>query len=60
MGVRTLARKMNPTVPEIPRRALNRYLYEGAHPGEANRSALAAALDVKPEEIPAADDEEPV
>lgn len=52
LGVRTLARKMNPDEPEVARRALNRYLFEGANPTEANRDLIAAALDVDPSEVP--------
>lgn len=54
-GVRTLARKMNPAEPEIARRALNRYLFEGSNPTEANRDMIAAALEVDPSEVPSAD-----
>ena len=54
-GIRTLARKMNPEEPEIARRALNRYLFEGSNPTEVNREAIAAALDVDPSEVPSAD-----
>lgn len=57
-GVRTLARRMNSDQPEIARRALNRYLYEGAQPSQANREAIGAALDISPDEMPD-DDEEP-
>jgi lambda repressor-like predicted transcriptional regulator len=53
LGVRTLARKMNPGEPEIPRRMLNRILYEGSYPSEANRDLIAAALDTDPTEVPA-------
>lgn len=53
LGVRTLARRMNPSEPEVARRALNRYLYEGAYPSEANRDLIAEALDVDATEVPA-------
>ena len=53
LGVRTLARQMNPDEPEVPRRMLNRILYEGSYPSEANRDLLAEALDVDPTEVPA-------
>ena len=56
-GVRTLARHMNQDEPEIARRALNRYLYEGSNPSEANRDLIAEALDMDPTEVPAATSE---
>lgn len=52
-GIRTLARRMNPEEPEVARRALNRYLYEGSNPTEANRDLIAEALGVDPSEVPA-------
>ena len=52
-GIRTLARKMNADEPEVPRRMLNRILYEGSYPSEANRELIAEALDVDPTEVPA-------
>lgn len=52
-GVRTLARKMNPTEPEVARRALNRYLYAGSNPSEANRELIAAAFEIDAAEVPA-------
>lgn len=51
-GIRTLARQMNPDEPEIARRALNRYMYEGADPSDAYRDQIAAALGVDPSEVP--------
>lgn len=51
-GVRTLARRMTPADPEVARRALNRYLYEGSFPDEANRALIADALAVDPSEVP--------
>lgn len=59
LGIRTLAKKMNPADPEVPRRALNRVLYEGAMPSDANRRLIAVGLGVSPEELPSEDDEEP-
>lgn len=53
MGVRTLARKMKPDEPEVPRRMLNRILYEGSYPSEANRELIAEALGTDPTEVPA-------
>lgn len=58
MGVRTLARKINPAHPELPRRALNRYLHEGASPTRAYRELIADALGVTLDEVPDDDDEE--
>lgn len=52
-GIRTLARKVNPDEPEVPRRMLNRILYEGSYPSEVNRELIAAALDTDPTEVPA-------
>lgn len=53
-GVRTLARHMAPDDPEVARRALNRYLFEGSNPSEANRRLIAEALGVTASEVPAA------
>jgi transcriptional regulator with XRE-family HTH domain len=52
-GIRTLARRMTPQDPEISRRALNRYLYEGSYPSAANLVLLADALGVPVAEVPA-------
>lgn len=53
-GVRTLARRMDPDGDgEIARRALNRYLFEGSNPTEANRALIAVALGVDLSEVPA-------
>lgn len=57
-GVRTLARKIDPHDPEPARRALNRYLYEGARPTNGYRLAIAAAFGLSEDELPV-DDEEP-
>lgn len=58
-GIRTLARKINPSAPEVARRALNRYIFEGARPTLVYRVAIAAALDVPVDEVPgSADDDE--
>lgn len=46
LGVRTLARKMDPSHPERARRSLNRWLNEGIKPSPANRVAVAVALGV--------------
>lgn len=51
-GIRTLARRMNPAEPEIARRALNRYMYEGSDPTETYRHLIAEALEVDPSEVP--------
>lgn len=51
-GVRTLARKMNVRQPEIARRALNRYIFDGSYPSEENRQAIADGLDVPVAEVP--------
>lgn len=53
-GVRTLARHMSPEEPEIARRALNRYLYEGSNPSQVNRDLIAAGLGIDPSEVPVA------
>ena len=58
-GIRTLARRINPDEPEVPRRALNRYLYEGAQPTNGYRKQIAAALGVPESELPEPEDEEP-
>lgn len=58
-GVRTLAKQLNPTHPEIPRRALNRYLHEGAKPTESYRTAIAAAFGLSKDELPDDEGEEP-
>ena len=54
-GVRTLARKMNPAEPEIARRALNRYLFEGSDPNDSYRDSIAEALGVDSSEVPSVD-----
>lgn len=59
LGVRTLAKKINPADPEVPRRTLNRILFEGAYPSDTNRAAIASALEIPSEEMPSEDDEEP-
>lgn len=51
-GIRTLARHMNPRDPEVARRALNRYLYEGAEPSGAYRVLIAEALGVAESGMP--------
>jgi hypothetical protein len=51
-GIRTLARRMTPEDPEVSRRALNRYLYEGSYPSEANLVLLANALEIPVSEVP--------
>lgn len=53
-GVRTLARHIAGGDPEVPRRMLNRILFEGSNPSEANRELIAEALDIDPTEVPAA------
>ena len=50
-GVRTLARRIDPARPEIPRRALNRYL-NGSLPTEANRIGLARGLGIDVADVP--------
>lgn len=50
-GIRTLARKMSTEQPEIPRRALNRYM-RGSLPTEAYAIAIAEALGVDRAEMP--------
>lgn len=57
LGVRTLARRMDPGQPERARRSLNRWLNEGIKPSPANRVAVALALGV-PEDSFADDDDE--
>lgn len=61
-GARTLARKINPSEPENPRRAINRYLLEGRWPTDEYRQAIAVALEVDVDEMPTdeekSDDEE--
>lgn len=50
-GIRTLARKIDPVTPEVPRRALNRYM-RGSHPTEPYALAIATALGVPREDMP--------
>lgn len=57
-GVRTLARRINQREPEIARRALNRYLFEGAKPTPGYRSSIAAAFEVGDDEMPVGDDDD--
>lgn len=52
-GVRTLARKIDPLDPEVPRRALNRYL-AGSLPTEPNRAGIARGLGIRVEDVPGA------
>lgn len=58
LGVRTLARKMDPAQPERARRSLNRWLNEGIKPSPANRVAVAVALGVPEESFSDDDDAE--
>lgn len=58
LGVRTLARKMDPAKPERARRSLNRWLNEGIAPSPANRVAVAVALGVPEDSFSAEDDDE--
>lgn len=58
LGVRTLARKMDPAQPERARRSLNRWLNEGIKPSPANRVAVAVALGVSEDSFDAEDDDE--
>lgn len=51
LGVRTLARRIDPQNPDVPRRALNRYL-AGANPQRENAERIALALGVPLESIP--------
>jgi hypothetical protein len=50
-GVRTLARKINPENPEIPRRALNHYM-RGSRPTEPYAVAIAKAFALDRSELP--------
>lgn len=50
-GVRTLARAIDPQNPEVPRRALNRYL-RGSLPTAPYVDAIAAALNVSRDDLP--------
>lgn len=51
LGVRTLARKIDPQNPEAPRRAIYHYL-RGSTPTEAYLTAIAEAFGVSRDEIP--------
>jgi hypothetical protein len=52
-GVRTLAKLMNPEEPEVARRALNRYLFDGSYPQDDKTvQAIAASLDLPVAEVP--------
>lgn len=55
-GVRTLARKIDPDNPEVPRRTLNRYLHEGAKPTPVFRDAIAAAFEIEIAAMPATEE----
>lgn len=50
-GIRTLARKMNPENPEVPRRALNHYM-RGSRPDDKNAALIAQALGVDRDSLP--------
>lgn len=56
MGIRTLARRLDPEQPERARRNLNRWIHEGIKPSPANRVAVAVALGVREDAF--ADDED--
>lgn len=58
IGIRTLARKMDPKQPERARRNLNRWIHEGVKPSPANRVAVAVALGIDEGEFADEDDEE--
>ena len=57
-GVRTVARHMAEQMPaagdpvEVARRALNRYLFEGAYPNPENKALIASALGVEEADLP--------
>lgn len=53
LGVRTLAKRINPGEPEVARRMLNRCLFDGSYPSEENRRAIAVALEIPVAEVPA-------
>lgn len=63
MGVRTLAKEINRrhrgVAIEVARRALNRYLFDGALPTNSYRILIAEALGVDESELPSDNDEEP-
>lgn len=50
-GVRTLAKKINPQNPEIPRRALNHYM-RGSRPTEPYAVAIAKAFALDRSDVP--------
>lgn len=49
IGVRTLARRLNPANPEAIRANLYRYLRGTTHPLPATQARIAAALGLAPE-----------
>ncbi len=51
-GIRTLARKIDPENPEVPRRAINRYIHNRTTPSAANVQAIATALGLNPADMP--------
>lgn len=51
-GARTLARRIDPAKPEVPRRAINRYLHDGSMPTPEYVAKIAAALEVPAESLP--------
>jgi hypothetical protein len=52
-GVRTVAKLINPAEPEIARRALNRYLFDGSYPQDEKMvKAIADAFAVPVSEVP--------
>lgn len=58
LGIRTLARRMDPEHPERARRNLNRWLHEGIRPSPANRIAVAVALGIREDEFSSDEDDE--
>lgn len=58
IGIRTLARRMNPDHPEQARRNLNRWIHEGIKPSPPNRVAVAVALGVREDTFSSEEDEE--
>ncbi len=57
LGVRTLAKRIDPANPERTRRSLNKWLAGEHRPSAASRLAVAEALGV-PSEVFSEDDEE--
>ena len=50
-GIWTLARRIDRDNPEVPRRAINRYVHDGTNPSDKYIALIAEALNLEREEV---------